>query len=1031
MEQQFSILFQSEFEKLNLQQKIAVETTEGPVMVIAGPGTGKTQVLSIRIANLLYQGLANADNILCLTYTEAGAIAMQRRLSKFIGSISNQISIHTFHSFCSRVISENPVIFNIRKELKLAEKIDEYEILENILLQLNSKDILYRHDQNYQSSLWSILELIHTIKKESWDINQIKLSISKHIEELKYDERFIYKRAYGPNKAGDLKQKEYEQEKDRFKKTLSVLDLIPSYLKTLKEQGLYDFNDLINNVIENFEKSEELLGYYQEKFQYILVDEFQDTNGSQLKILDLLLSYWDQPNVFVVGDSDQAIYRFQGANTSNLNDFQKKYNPIVISLQENYRSTQSILNLSEDFVSQNKERALSEFPKKALISNSPRLNLAPVLKIFNSHNEEVIEITKQIEYAINNDRIPPDKIAVLFRKNNEAITIAKELQSKGIAYSFSKEINVLDHPIVIGILKFLEYIESEYRDPFQNDYLLYELMHTPFINISTLDIGQLAYYLRNLKSDENNLVNNLRIAIGKDEVLESAKVSDKAGFLNLADTINRCIKEKQYYTLQVLIEKVMYELGIIPFILQQDNSIELLEILNSFYEYIKTLSVRYDDITITYLDQHLQKLKKYKLSIPYLYVLGDNSKVRLGTIHSSKGLEYNRVFLMNNVKQRQNNSSIFKLPPGFSYLGAGTDPEEERRLFYVGMTRAEQVLHISYSTIDNSGKLKDRNDSIKELESLQGLEIYNVKLEISEQQGGLLRKLSFFKKELELISNDKIDKFLESFELSVTSLEKYLQCPIAFYYEKILRVPGARNAYMGFGRAVHSTLEEYFREWHKDYNYSIDGLASAYEKNLRNYSSHFTKEEYKSYLEIGKERLSEFVHYFKLDWKNVNKVSVEVDYRRRTYAGVPISGKLDRIDDYDDGIIVIDYKTGRPDQKNNEVRLKGPSKTSPYGGEYWRQMVFYSILCDTDSQFKSWKAGTFYYVIPDKKGQFKKHSIEVTDEDKGIVKSQIVETYTKITNREFNTGCRKKDCRWCQFLELGDLKEIEEEMEDE
>ncbi|NOT37506.1 MAG: ATP-dependent helicase [Saprospiraceae bacterium] len=1017
-------LFNTEFEKLNDQQRLAVETTEGPVMVVAGPGTGKTQVLSTRIAYIIKEGIAEADNILCLTYTEAGAFAMQKRLYGIIGQLASKISIHTFHSFCNRVISENPSTFNIKYDYRLAEKIDEYEILESLLEELTETDVLYRPDQRYESSIRGILELFQTIKKENWDPDYLKKSIIKQIEDLKFDEKFIYQRNGKNYKKGDLKINDYNKECDKYRKTLSALDLYNSYNENLRKQSLYDFNDLINLVIQEFQKNEQLLGMYQEKFQYILVDEFQDTNGSQLEILKLLISYWENPNVFVVGDSDQAIFRFQGANIANLKNFKNEYLPLTIELVENYRSTQQILSLAEEFVSLNKDR-MKEENYQSLHSNSNLVDKRPELRIYTTAYEEIIDIADQIQDAIQVDKIAPEKIAVLFRKNSDAEPIAKELSMRNIPYSFSKEINVLKHPLIKSIFLILEYLEAEYKNPYQNDHILYEILHAPYIDLGTRGIGSIAMSLRKIEKTESEALINksIRYILSDKAFLESANVENQEVCIYLAKILNSLIQEKQYYTIQILIEKILYDFGIIKFILNESDSMELLEIVNSFFEYVKNLSAKNPDITISTIEEHIRKLQKYNLTIPFINITGNGQFVRLSTIHSAKGLEFRNVYIINNVKRRNSNSYGFKLPQGFSYRGDGVDNEEDRRLFYVGLTRAEQNLKVSFAETDFNGKSKERSEELLELDVLPNIQKIKIKIPAEKLQNGLITRLSFYRKKHELIHEEKIDNFLENFELSVTSLEKFLRCPIAFYYEKILRVPGARNVYMGFGKAVHSTLEDYYRKHKTTEEPNYNELEDLYQKNLHSYSSHFTKEEFKGYLQLGKEVIPKFILNFKDEWKNTVQTKVEVDFHHRFYKDVPISGKLDRIDELAEGIRIIDYKTGNSEGTGKKDKIKGPSERDPIGGEYWRQMIFYAILNDTELKRKEIKEGLFYYIIPAKDGTYKKVQIPINDNDKEIVGQQITLVYSKIKNKEFKEGCNLEDCRWCNYVNKGSINE--------
>ncbi|MCC6815146.1 MAG: ATP-dependent helicase [Saprospiraceae bacterium] len=1022
-------LFKKEFNKLNYQQKEAVETIENPVMVIAGPGTGKTQVLSLRIAQILKEGVCDAENILCLTYSESGSLAMQKRLSKILGPTASQVSIHTFHSFCNRVIYENPSIFKIRNELELAETIDQYEIIEVLLFNLDESNLLYKHDRNYTYDLKKIHHLFKSIKEEYWDIYKINESINKEIINLKTDDRFIYKRNSKEYKKGDLKQKAYDKEVEQLRKTQSVLELYPAYVKEMKQRDLYDFNDLILNVISEFQINTSLKSRYQEKFQYLLVDEFQDTNGSQFSILKLLTDLWkEESNIFVVGDGDQAIYRFQGANIANLREFEQIFKPKVIELRENYRSTQSILNLAEEFIQDSKERFTGR-NTGALHSNSLAEDTKSILITYDTANAEYSDVSDKIELLISNDKVDPVDIAVLFRNNKDAELITKELSNRNIPFSISKELNVIEHPLVHFIMKILEYIEMEYSNPLDNEYTFYEILHAPFIKISALDIALIAFARRKLNLSDPN--NSLRKRLSSKEFLESSNVSDVKEVLEVAQIFEILIKEKNDHTVQKLIENIFYQLKVIHFITSTDNSLELMEVINSFYEYVKALSIRIDNMTISDLVQHLNNLKNYNLNIPFVSVSGTKDKIRLSTLHSAKGLEYKHVFIVNAIEKGRKNSNSFKLPPGYSFRNDDTEEEDERRLYYVGITRAKEKLQLSYSTKKSNGKDQKPIDCIRNLENSEFLIHKQGKINEKQTLSSLEIKLSPLRKKYELLSDDKIEQFLETFSLSVTSLEKYLQCPLAFYYEKVLRVPGARSPYMGFGRAIHSALEDWVKNSDSLKNFDSKIFRELIESKMRIYRSHFTKEQFDSFLIKGQSELSRFIQINYHEWGSALKIEPEVNFKNQFYKGVPLSGKLDRIDEYSDGIVVIDYKTGNSDSDSLGKKLKAANDKNQLGGEYWRQMVFYSILNETSKIYRPWKEGIFYFVISNKKDEFVKKSISITEEDKSIVKSQIVDTYAKIVNKEFTPGCQKPECIWCSYLETGVIRIIEEDLEEE
>ncbi|MBE0574131.1 ATP-dependent helicase, partial [Candidatus Dojkabacteria bacterium] len=338
---------ESEILKLNPSQQEAVNAIEGPVLVVAGPGTGKTQVLSFRIANILSTTDAAANNILCLTFTESGVAAMRKRLLKLIGKEALYVRIHTFHSFCNEVILSHPENFSFAKELTQLDDLNRIKIIRLILDELSSEQELtivpFYDKYTYQKN---ILDNIQALKREGVSAETLENICKETIADLEANPDI--------NSRTGKPKKDYTDKLKLYKKNLELAMVYKKYSEVLLEKGFYDYEDMILFVIDKFKKDDELLAEYQEQFLYILVDEYQDTNGSQNELLKLF-AFDKSPNIFAVGDDDQAIYRFQGANVENLLFFEKQFeNVTTISLTTNYRSSQHILDLSSSLIDNNK-----------------------------------------------------------------------------------------------------------------------------------------------------------------------------------------------------------------------------------------------------------------------------------------------------------------------------------------------------------------------------------------------------------------------------------------------------------------------------------------------------------------------------------------------------------------------------------------------------------------------------------------------------------------------------------------------------
>ncbi|MGF2414878.1 MAG: ATP-dependent helicase, partial [Ferruginibacter sp.] len=392
--------FSDEYKKLNEQQRKAVDTIEGPVMVIAGPGTGKTQILAARIGKILLDTDVLPENILCLTYTDAGTIAMRKRLVQFIGADAYKVNIYTFHAFCNDVIQDNLSLFE-KTSLDAVSELESIQLFKTLIDSFPKNHPLKRYRGDVYYEINNLKSLFSAMKREGWTPLFINEKINEYINDLPLRDEYIAKRAVKDFKKGDVRTDKIEEEKEKTEKLRAAVNEFDNYQNLMRKKNRYDFDDMINWVIKVFEENANVLSGYQEKFQYVLVDEYQDTSGIQNRLVQLLISYWEEPNIFVVGDDDQSIYRFQGANVENMDGFMNRYsNMLAIVLENNYRSTQPILNISKTLIEKNEERLIKKKPElkltKNLISSNTKINTLtnqPIINEYTSVKEEMAGIT--------------------------------------------------------------------------------------------------------------------------------------------------------------------------------------------------------------------------------------------------------------------------------------------------------------------------------------------------------------------------------------------------------------------------------------------------------------------------------------------------------------------------------------------------------------------------------------------------------------------------------------------------------------
>ena len=1030
--------YQTALQGLNADQKLAVTTIEGPVMVLAGPGSGKTQVLSTRIGYILDQTDTQPQNILCLTFTDAGVVAMRERLLKFIGKDAFKVNIHTFHSFCNKVIQENPQYFTKKYEVTVANDIQKIEILREMIDLIDKDDVIKKLRGDMYSDVKKYQNLFSEMKRENITPQDIERDCTLFMKKLDDFKDMYYSKKSGNFVKGDKKINEIAKFEESCKKLISAAKQINSYNKLMEQSGLYDYDDMIGWVVKAFSEHQDLLLDYQEQFLYILVDEFQDTNGIQNELLKLLCSFWEeQPNVFVVGDDDQAIYRFQGANVDNLKLFYDNYNPQIICLAANYRSRPEILKSATRLIRNNKSRMdqFIEGISKQLEPYKQQNDLpAPVVNVYSNIEQEDAAIMLWIENHLSKG-VKPNQIAVISRSHAALSNLVLVCQKKQIPVYVKTKINALYIPVVRNLLTILRYIECYISDPVKSRVYLSELIQYPSLGIQSLDVLKLIHHyniLNRYDSDKKGI--DLREIMSSPVQLEKAEIGHAAPILELASKIESWIGKVQTETIQVLFETILVESNILQFILDSKEQINLLESVHVVFNLIKDESAKNANFQLKDFIDIIDKMEEYKVELPYIRIIGNSEGVQLLTAHGTKGLEYGHVWIKGadsknweNTPNR-NNSFFFNQfkPVVRDYVQEKISEakefyneiriEDERRLFFVAVTRAENELVMSYAP-KSSDKKETPSQYLTEI-----FEDHNFSMEELGEEA-MKQHLIHILKPSELTKADYereyLTRVLERFSLSSTALNNYISCPLKFYYSNIMRIPQARSANMGFGNVAHRVFERFWR-YKKDQGAwpdqeGVDMLIEKYlTESMDEYQSHFNEKEFENYLDYGNRMLPKFVKIQLDQWKTIPEFKSEMKIDTMLN-NIPLTGKLDRIDIYHDHIHVTDYKTGK--FSSSSAKLKKPTKEGELGGDYWRQVVFYKILLDLDNRLgKTMTSGSMDFVDIQKQDKVDRAIFIISPDEIETVKDQIRETYNKIMNHEFYKGCGKPDCDACNLV---------------
>lgn len=1008
-------------DRLNPAQLSAVTTIDGPVMAIAGPGTGKTEVLAARIAHIIESTGTPASAILCLTYTDAGAVAMRTRLQQFIGADAYQATICTFHSFCSSIINEQTDYFGA-SGLSPVSELEQLHLIQEIVDGFPASHPLARATGDIYFEVKRLKILYNTMKQEGWTPGHIVEQTDRWISSLADDPEYQYKRAGKakdgtPYKKGDLNQGKILEATRKGEQLKAAALSYGEYQQKLAKANRYDFADMILWCVDLFNSSQVILESYHDKYQYILVDEFQDTGGAQYELLKLLTSSSDSPNVFVVGDDDQSIFRFQGASIENIRMFADQYADGLqtITLTENYRSTQAILDAASELIARNTERLSLD---KSLTAQTEGAG-QPYLRRYATQAQETADVVDRIA-SLHAQQVSLESIAVIYRNHRQADDIIKALSAKGIPYTTRQRIDVLKDPLTGKLINLLSYLDSELEYQGSGEKHLFTLLHDAWFGVSPLAAAKVATAV-----SRSDFTLTWRDCLSGSSRLDILTDDERSSLVSASTLLEDLISTAANCSVADLLATITTKLGLLD---SCPNKQWVLLVLSTIHEFVRTEEEK-GPLSLSRLIRLLNDMITNNIQMPVVKP-GATSGVNLVTAHGSKGLEFDVVYMIGCTAKAWDSSGkcgTYSFPPTLWRSTVGNDEEESRRLFYVAMTRAKQDLYISWPVRDNQGKELEASRFVSEVQPKTG-EPVDVSVTDASVEGLLASVVSQTEfPASDLFNRDLINSLLENYSLSVTHLNRYLKCPTAFYFENLLRVPQPGNAAMTFGSALHYALELACKEVVAHGSVPEDQVVDAFSRYMARHANCFTQAEYKRRLEYGESLLRS---YYASDITTWTRASMPEQKVKAVYAGVPINGKLDKVELLTTSSRTVDYKSGKfsnarkklqaPDFEKTEGAMaqgKPVSYEDRVGGDYWRQAVFYRLL-DIQSPVAPGKPVTetvFDFIEPDQDGNTNRATIEVSDHDLEVVGEQIIDTYGRIQRHEFAQGCGDPDCVWCGF----------------
>jgi len=991
--------FRDEYDKLNSRQQQAVDTIEGPVMVLAGPGTGKTQLLSLRVANILRQTDTSASSILCLTFTNFAAANMRSRLNSLIGPSAHRVVIRTFHSFAAEIMNQYPDYFWNGARLSTAPDAIQIEIVRDILGSLPLDNPLASRFAGSLTAVTDVQKQINLAKEAGLTPAKLAAMINYNSAYLNLVEPALAEILSAPLSAkrlpdikaavmalpdddidevikplkslsavikvslesaltadaGSGKTTNTGQWKKRWIQTISgqkgmfderrrndwwlaVADVYADYRDALHARGYYDYADMIVEVISQLQQQPDLLAAVQERFLYVLIDEFQDSNAAQLQLAHLVSTHesnGEQPNLMVVGDDDQSIYGFNGAELSNMLNFQETYPSVVtIVLQDNYRSTQAVLDLSRAIIEQADERLVHRRPELSKILTAVSSVAAGVIDHFQypTRDHELLAVAEKL--AKDWDKQGSDSVAVLARSHDSLRRVSVLLNELGVPISYEQQNDILESEVVMLIFELIKTIQaiSNGDEKGVNQHLA-QLLRFPAWGISSEDLWKIAvdnYHQPRwldslLKSSDESLSSLGKWLLWLTQV--NAPLPLMLEYLiGLRPGENLTSPIKEYYLTKAIDSDYMTAL----------SGIKLLTDLS--HEFSENESATLDDLT-RFID--LNKGLGRAVTDQSWFISGERA-IQLMTVHKAKGLEFDKVYILDVVEDSWQPRNVSRKPPANLPLQPyGELFDDYVRLLYVAVTRAKQSVVITSYVSNEHGKTILASPLVTN--AMIGTEVSSSQLAPAhEVLESALRWPRLHTDDEKILLASR----LEDFYLTSTGLLQFLNVasagPQVFLENQLLRLPGPSSTSMSYGTAIHAALQTGQQLVNDDMTV-LTGVLAKFETSLK--SQHLTEDDYGRYLTLGQQLLNSL--FTQQDFSLPKDGLAEVTLNDIYIGEARIGGKLDHIFVKDNQMLISDYKTGK---SLNSFETKDQTKVVK-AWQHRNQLLFYTLLASGSSRF--------------------------------------------------------------------------------
>lgn len=962
---------QNLLEGLNREQKRAMTHGRGPLLIIAGAGTGKTKVITHRIAYLISKKLAKPEEILAVTFTEKAASEMEERVDLLIPYAYSFAEISTFNSFGERVLR------NYAHELGLSL---DFKLLDEVEQAIYFREHLFDFPLNYYRPL---------------------SSPTKHIQELlvavrRLKQEDINPEAYLVFARNCRKESKSDADKEVALKHEEMAYVYKEYQNALKKAGMIDFEDQVSLTVELFRERPSILEEIQSKYKFILVDEFQDTNFIQFEMLKLLTA--KHQNITVVGDDDQSIFRFRGASLSNIMNFSKSYPKAEkVVLSHNYRSTQDILDAAYTLIQHNNPGRLEYIEdvdkslKAAFVSEEKS-----VFKLqFDTISHETDRVADIILEKVK-EGYKYNDFAILVRRNADADPFLRALNMKEIPFRFSGSRGLYSQGEVKNLISFIKALTD-----FSDSRSLFHLSLSEIYQLPPYDLIKVSNHAQRKNLPLHDVFKSISQDHSPVELPDASVEIIREIFQHLIYFIELVSRQNAGQILYAFLEKTHYLKSLVE---KKDILAELrIKNIRLFFDKVKDFSTLTDDDSIFAFARHLDILQQVGDNPATAEAELEEDAVHVLTVHKAKGLEFPVVFLVSLIADRYPGISRKekipvpeKLLKEDFYVKEGLYQEgqksvhlqEERRLFYVGMTRAKRVLYMTWAKDYGLKRLKKVSPFV--LEALDMSRIPDETLRSSA-----LEEIKRYSSPA--LSSGVLPHVEERRQLSLSFLrvEDYLTCPLKYKYRHIIRVPVLPHYNLIYGRVLHNIVHFYLRN-------VAAGNGITEQDLIKEYNSRWINEGYLSreHEEMKKSAGEKALRRFYLRESSTASVPQYLEKKFKWQnAGFKFTGRWDRVDFLENGAVIIDYKAA--EVKNQEEADK-KTKNS-------RQMDIYA-LSFLRTQNKNLVETQLHFLESDIIGHAQKGEKELKRAEE-----QIEEVEAGIRNQDFSAKPNWHNCNFCDF----------------